>query len=139
MRIRTKKSARSARIPADGRQPTRLCLANDPAAASRAKKTAPSSGRPWPIVMVPLSHLKGAARNPRTHPKKQIDQIVNSIRHFGYINPALADENLKIIGGHARAEAAERVGLQRIPVIVISGLSETEKRALALADNKIAA
>jgi DNA modification methylase len=50
----------------------------------------------------------------------------------------LADENLKIIGGHARANAAERVGLRRIPVIVISGLSETEKRALALADNKIA-
>jgi hypothetical protein len=77
-------------------------------------------------------------RNPRTHPKKQIDQIVSSIQHFGYIDPVLADENLKIIGGHARAEAAERVGLSRIPVIVISGLSETEKRALALADNRIA-
>ena len=77
--------------------------------------------------MVQLSHLKGAARNPRSHPKKQIDQIVKSIRHFGYIDPVLADENLKIIGGHARAEAAERVGLPSIPVIVISGLSEMEK------------
>jgi DNA modification methylase len=138
MRTRIKKSARSARIHTDGRQPTRLGLENDPAAAPQAKKTAPSSGLPWPIVMVPLSHLKGSARNPRTHPKKQIDQIVKSIRHFGYIDPVLADENLKIIGGHARAEAAERVELRRIPVIVISGLSETEKRALALADNKIA-
>jgi DNA modification methylase len=88
--------------------------------------------------MVPLNHLKGAARNPRTHPKKQIDQIVSSIQHFGYIDPVLADENLKIIGGHARAKAAERVGLRRIPVIIISGLSETEKRTLALADNRIA-
>jgi DNA modification methylase len=88
--------------------------------------------------MVPLSQLKGAARNPRTHPKRQIEQIVNSIRHFGYIDPVLADENLKIIGGHARAAAAERAGLQKIPVIVICGLSEAEKRALALADNRIA-
>jgi ParB-like chromosome segregation protein Spo0J len=63
--------------------------------------------------MVPLNHLKGAARNPRTHPEKQIRQIVNSIQHFGYIDPVLADENLKIIGGHARAEAAERVGASK--------------------------
>ena len=138
MRIRIKKSARSARIHTDGRQPTGRGLENDPAAASRAKKAAPSSSLPWPIAMVQLSHLKGAARNPRSHPKKQIDQIVKSIRHFGYIDPVLADENLKIIGGHARAEAAERVGLPSIPVIVISGLSEMEKRTLALAENKIA-
>ena len=138
MRIRIKKSARSARIHTDGPQPTGRGLENDPAAASRAKKAAPSSSLPWPIAMVQLSHLKGAARNPRTHPKKQIDEIVNSIRHFGYIDPVLADENLKIIGGHARAEAAERVGLPSIPVIVISGLSEMEKRTLALAENKIA-
>src|SRR5262245_10026983 len=137
VRTRIEKSAPSTRIHTDGRQPTRLGLENDPAAASRAKRTAPS-GLPWPIAMVPLSHLKGAARNPRSHPKKQIAQIVNSIRHFGYVDPVLADENLKIIGGHARAEAAKQAGLRTIPVIVISGLNDAEKRALALADNKIA-
>jgi DNA modification methylase len=138
MRHQLKKSARSARNQVDGRRPAGPGLENHPRAASLAKKTLPSSGLPWPIAMVPLNQLKGAARNPRTHPKKQIDQIVSSIQHFGYVDPVLADENLKIIGGHARAEAAERVGLRRIPVIVISGLSETEKRALALADNRIA-
>ena len=101
------------------------------------KNNRQSSELPWPIEMVPLSHLKGAARNARTHPKRQIEQIVRSIRNFGYVDPVLADENLTIIGGHARAIAAERAGFRRIPVIVISGLSETAKRALALADNKI--
>jgi hypothetical protein len=88
--------------------------------------------------MVPLNQLKRANRNSRTHPPQQIDQIVKSIQHFGYVDPVLADENLIVIGGHARAEAAARAGLREIPVIVISGLSDPEKRALAIADNKIA-
>jgi DNA modification methylase len=92
----------------------------------------------WPIKMVPPGNLKQASRNPRTHPKKQIEQIVASIRQFGFTNPPLADEDLNIIGGHARAVGAERVGLRAIPVIIVAGLSDPEKRALALADNKIA-
>jgi DNA modification methylase len=138
MQNRVKKSSRSGRSRADRQQPTTRDLKHRPRAASISKNNDPLSGLPWPIEMVPLKHLKRAARNVRTHPKKQIEQIVTSIRHFGYIDPVLADENRKLIGGYARADAAERAALRKIPVIVISGLSETEKRALALADNKIA-
>jgi DNA modification methylase len=89
--------------------------------------------------MVPLRHLRSAARNSRTHPKRQIEQIAESIRRFGYLDPVLIDENWTIIGGHARAEAAKLAGLHEIPAIAISGLDETRKRALALALNKIPA
>ena len=109
-----------------------------PSEISISRQKPSSSGLPWLIEMVPLSQLKRAARNPRVHPENQIKQIVSSIRHFGYIDPVLADEKRNIIGGHARANAAERAGLRKIPVIVISGLSDAEKRALALADNAIA-
>jgi DNA modification methylase len=93
---------------------------------------------PWPIEMVPLRHLKPAARQLRSHPKKQIERLAANMQHFGFTNPPLADEHLNVIAGHARIEAAERTGLTTIPVIIIAGLSEAQKRALALADNKIA-
>jgi len=96
------------------------------------------SDLPWSIQMVAPDHLKRSPRNTRVHPKTQISQIVNSIHEFGYTNPPLVDERNKIIGGHARIEAAQCAGLERIPVIVIPGLSEVKKRALALADNRIA-
>jgi DNA modification methylase len=92
---------------------------------------------PWPIEMVPLQRLKPAKRNPKTHPEKQIELLVKNIHQFGFTNPALADEKFNVIGGHARAEAAKRAGLSAIPVIIIAGRSEAEKRTLALADNKI--
>jgi DNA modification methylase len=95
-------------------------------------------GLPWPIEMVPLQRLRPAARNPKTHPEKQIEQLVRNIAQFGFTNPAVADESLMLIAGHARTEAAKRAGLSAVPVIIIAGLSEPEKRALALADNKLA-
>lgn len=130
-------TARSAQREGDGRNRVTEPLERKHEAPSPINKHASPSGLPWSIEMVPLRHLKPAARNPRTHPKKQIAQIVESIRQFGYVDPALADENLNIIGGHARVEAAKRVGLRTIPVIILAGLSDPEKRALALADNKI--
>jgi DNA modification methylase len=138
MRIASKKSARSGQVQKDGRRPTEAGLRNHPGATPLTEKTSPRSGLSWPVTIVPLNRLRTAARNARTHPKKQIEQIVKSIRQFGYVDPVLVDEHLRLIGGHARAEAAARVGLQKIPVVVVSGLSEAEKRALALADNKIA-
>jgi DNA modification methylase len=138
MRIARTKSARSGRIQNDARSPTAVDPQSSSGATPNIEEITPRSGRPWPVTLVPLNRLRAAARNARTHPKKQIEQIVKSIRQFGYIDPVLADEDLRIIGGHARAEAAARAGLQKIPVIMVSGLSETEKRALALADNKIA-
>src|SRR5262245_33873997 len=77
-------------------------------------------------------------RNARTHPKRQIEQIKASIREFGFTNPILADPDGHIIAGHGRLQAARAMGLAEVPVITLSGLSKTQKRALRIADNKIA-
>src|ERR1700680_4167047 len=77
-------------------------------------------------------------RNARTHPKRQIDQLKASIEAFGFTNPILADPEGHIIAGHGRLQAARAMGLAELPVITLSGLSESQKRALRIADNKIA-
>ena len=77
------------------------------------------------------------ARNARTHSKKQIRQIADSIRAFGFLVPILIDEGGLIIAGHGRHAAAMLLGLKEVPVIRAEGLSEAKRRALALADNKI--
>jgi DNA modification methylase len=77
-------------------------------------------------------------RNARTHPKRQIEQLKASIAEFGFTNPILADPGGHIIAGHGRLLAARAMGLAEVPTIILSGLSETQKRALRLADNKIA-
>jgi DNA modification methylase len=93
---------------------------------------------PWPIEMASPEALLPAARNARTHSKKQIKEIANSIARFGVTNPILVDDRRRIINGHARIEAAKLLNLQAIPVIRISHLTHTEIRALMLADNKLA-
>ena len=77
-------------------------------------------------------------RNARTHSKKQVEQIIASIKAFGFTNPILADPNGALIAGHGRLRAAKELGLGQVPVIELAGLSEAEKKALRLADNKIA-
>jgi DNA modification methylase len=94
---------------------------------------------PPQVKMMPLGQLKPNKRNARTHSKKQIQQIANSVQRFGWTYPTLIDQDGNVIAGFGRYKAAESLGLREIPVIVMSGLSEAEKRALALADNKIAA
>ena len=94
---------------------------------------------PREIVVISVRKLRPSRRNPRTHPKKQIRQIANSISRFGWTYPILVDENNVILAGHARYSAAQLLGRREVPAIVVSGLSDAEKRALALADNKIAA
>jgi ParB/Sulfiredoxin domain len=77
-------------------------------------------------------------RNARTHSKKQIGQIAESIKAFGFLVPILVDEQRNIIAGHGRFAAAQSLNLDKIPVISVVGLSVAQKRALAIADNKIA-
>ncbi|MCP3409917.1 DNA methyltransferase [Bradyrhizobium sp. CCGB01] len=89
--------------------------------------------------MLPPQSLKAAKKNARIHSKKQIKQIANSILQFGWTYPILADEDLQVIAGHARREAAQQLGLKQVPVLVMRDLSDAAKRALALADNKIPA
>ena len=86
---------------------------------------APRDLRPW-------------ARNARTHSKKQLKQIAESIRTFGFTNPVLIDQTNTILAGHGRVEAAKTLGLKTVPCIRIEHMTEAEKRAYVIADNKLA-
>ena len=87
---------------------------------------------------VALERLKPHPRNSRTHPQKQIRQIADSIAAFGFTSPIVTDENYVILAGHGRHKAAAQLGLQQVPVLVLRGLPEAKKRALLLADNRLA-
>jgi ParB family chromosome partitioning protein len=78
------------------------------------------------------------ARNSRTHDEKQVQQIAASIKEFGFNNPVLIDGDNGIIAGHGRVMAAQLLKLETVPTIELSHLSETQKRAYIIADNKIA-
>jgi ParB-like nuclease domain len=82
--------------------------------------------------------LKPDLGNARTHSKKQVEQIAVSIKQFGFTNPILVDEHGGIIAGHGRLLAAMSLGLTDVPTIELRHLSDIQKRALRLADNKIA-
>lgn len=89
------------------------------------------------IVYRPLKDLTPYARNARTHNDVQVNQVVVSIKEFGWTNPILIDENAEIIAGHGRVLAAEQLAFDVVPCITLSGLSEAQKRAYRLADNKL--
>jgi hypothetical protein len=86
----------------------------------------------------PTARLIPYVRNARTHSGDQIAQIAGSIAEFGFVNPVLVGADDVIIAGHGRVLAAEKLGLAEVPVIVLSHLSESQRRALVIADNRIA-
>ena len=86
----------------------------------------------------PIEALKPFDRNARTHSKKQINQIAAWICEFGFTNPVLIDDANVIIAGHGRVAAAKVLGLDKVPTIPIGHLSEAQKRAYVIADNKLA-
>ncbi|MBF0563107.1 MAG: site-specific DNA-methyltransferase, partial [Alphaproteobacteria bacterium] len=85
-----------------------------------------------------LDSLVAYARNARTHSDAQVAEIAGSIREFGFTNPVLVGEDGTLIAGHGRVLAARKLGMAEVPTIVLTGLSETQRRALVLADNRIA-
>jgi len=99
---------------------------------------ATAADRPLTVVYRPVGSLVPDPRNARTHPKKQVAQIIASIEAFGFTNPILTDPEGRLIAGHGRLLAARQMGLAEVPVIELVGLSEAQQRALRLADNKIA-
>jgi len=101
-------------------------------------KASASKSLPWRIDMMPIIRIKPADRNARTHMRKQIDQLADSIKRFGAINPVVVDDCGRLVAGHARCEAAKRLGLTHVPAIQVSHLSAAELRAYALADNRLA-
>jgi ParB-like chromosome segregation protein Spo0J len=90
------------------------------------------------VQALSISQIKLNQRNSRTHSAKQIRQIANSIVAFGFTNSLLVSEDGTLIAGEGRYKAAQLLGLPKVPVIVLAGLSPARRRALAIADNKIA-
>jgi DNA modification methylase len=90
------------------------------------------------IEYLPSGSLKPSAHNPHTHSPRQIRQIAESIRKFGFTNPILLDSNGYVLAGHGRLEAATSLGIERVPTIRLDQMTEAEKRAYVLADNKLA-
>jgi hypothetical protein len=90
------------------------------------------------VVVLPVSALKRRGRNPRTHSRKQLRQIGKSIRKFGFTNPVLIDRENRVIAGHCRIEAAKLVGLQQVPTVCLNDMTEAQKHAYAIADNRLA-
>lgn len=87
---------------------------------------------------IATSRLRPNPKNVRTHSKKQIRQIADSIERFGFTSPVIADENCGVLAGHGRLEAAKLLGRRTVPTIIVRDLSDAERRAYSLADNKIA-
>lgn len=90
------------------------------------------------IEQWPTAKLLPYARNARTHSEAQVAQIAASIAEFGFTNPILAGSDGVIVAGHGRLAAAQKLGLEAVPVVVLDHLSPTQRRALVIADNRIA-
>ncbi len=90
------------------------------------------------IELIKIEQLKPADRNPRVHSKRQITQLVRSMKRFGFTNPLLIDDQSQIIAGHGRLAAAKELGLKVVPCIRLSALNAAERRAYLIADNKLA-
>jgi hypothetical protein len=90
------------------------------------------------VTFLPISDLATNRRNARTHSPRQIQEIARSIQRFGFNNPVLIDERNQIIAGHGRVEAAKLLGRERVPTLRIGHLSDRDKRAFIIADNRLA-
>lgn len=90
------------------------------------------------MVQVETKKLIPYAKNSRTHSDEQIAQVMASIKEFGFTNPILIDAENVIIAGHGRLLAAQRLGIEKVPCICLDDLSEAQKKAYVIADNKLA-
>ena len=89
------------------------------------------------IQNIEIIRIQNYKNNPKLHNRAQVAKIRESIREFGFINPVLLDENLEIIAGHGRVAAARDIGMTEIPAIILSHLTDAQKRAYRIADNKL--
>ena len=90
------------------------------------------------LELINIEKLIPYANNARTHSDEQIKKIRASLREFGFINPVLIDKDCGIIAGHGRVEAAKREGIEKVPCVWVDHLTETQKKAYILADNRLA-
>ena len=90
------------------------------------------------IIYKKVNDLIPYINNSRTHSEEQVNQIVASINEFGFTNPLLIDEKDNIIAGHGRLLASKKLKMEEVPCIVLKGLTEAQKKAYIIADNKMA-
>lgn len=90
------------------------------------------------IDYISASDLVPYENNSRTHSKEQVEQIKRSMTEFGFTNPILIDEHNGIIAGHGRLQAAQELGIKLVPTILLEGLTEAQRKAYVIADNKLA-
>lgn len=101
-------------------------------------QTLETSAPPFDLEMVKVGDLIPYAKNSRTHSPEQVAQIAGSIREFGFTNPVLIDGENSIIAGHGRVMAAQKLGMAEVPCMKLTHLTETQKRAYVIADNRLA-
>jgi len=89
------------------------------------------------IVKLNLKELNVFDQNPKLHSNEQIDKIIKSIQTYGFTNPLIVDENNMILAGHGRYEASQKLNLEQVPCIKLTNLTETQKKAYVIADNKL--
>ncbi|NXZ87060.1 ParB N-terminal domain-containing protein [Serratia fonticola] len=89
------------------------------------------------IVYKSLNSMMVYAKSARTHSTEQVEKIIGSIKKYGWTNPILLDESGQVIAGHGRLMAAEKIGFDPVPTITLLGLTDAEKKAYRLADNKL--
>ena len=90
------------------------------------------------IIYKDINSLIPYVNNARTHSDEQILQVAGSIKEFGFTNPVLIDEQGGIIAGHGRVMAAKKLGLTEVPTITLAGLTDAQRKAYVIADNKLA-
>jgi ParB-like chromosome segregation protein Spo0J len=90
------------------------------------------------IQYVSPDRLRPYPGNARSHSRKQLKLIADSIKRFGFTNPILVTNDFEVVAGHGRLQAAKSLGMKLVPVVALSSLSEADKKALIIADNRIA-
>ena len=100
--------------------------------------TGPSVNKFPQYKTVPTDSLIPYVRNARTHSPQQVDKIAASIREFGFLSPIITDGQNGIVAGHGRVMAAQKLGLDTLPTIDAAHLTEAQRRAYMLADNRMA-
>ena len=90
------------------------------------------------LKIINIDELIPYVNNSRTHSKDQITKLRGSLREFGFVNPVLIDKDKNIISGHGRVLAAKEEGIKEVPCVLVEHLSEAQKKAYIIADNKLA-
>jgi ParB-like nuclease domain len=129
-------SAHATRSTRQHITPRPAAAAPHAASSSRAESTSAPRGLKDKIAWVAIGDLKPFPGNPRRHPEDQIARLMRSIERV-WTNPILIDETRTILAGHARLEAAKGLGRSEVPTLTIAGLSDAEKRAVVIADNRL--